>query len=91
MIERGVVSEDQFETIYTSETFPTTGYGTVYNLHPTCRRRSGGLLQLRLGRHGAGGRSSASRARRSSSRSPSRRLVGDPQIDAAMGVSYTCN
>lgn len=34
MIERGVVSADQFEIIYTSQTFPTTGYGTVYNLHP---------------------------------------------------------
>lgn len=34
MIERGVVSEDQFEIIYTSQTFPTTGYGVVYNLHP---------------------------------------------------------
>ena len=34
MIERGVVSEDQFEIIYTSQTFPTTGYGTVYNLAP---------------------------------------------------------
>jgi phosphonate transport system substrate-binding protein len=34
MIERGVVSADQFEIIYTSQTFPTTGYGTVHNLHP---------------------------------------------------------
>jgi len=34
MIDRGVVSEDQFEILYTSQTFPTTGYGTVYNLTP---------------------------------------------------------
>lgn len=34
MIERGVVSEDQFEILYTSQTFPTTGYGMVYNLKP---------------------------------------------------------
>ena len=34
MIERGVVSEDQIEVLYTSQTFPTTGYGTVYNLTP---------------------------------------------------------
>jgi phosphonate transport system substrate-binding protein len=27
MIERDVVKADQFEIIYTSETFPTTGYG----------------------------------------------------------------
>jgi len=34
MIERDVVSEDQMEVVYTSQTFPTTGYGTAHNLHP---------------------------------------------------------
>ncbi|MEO1090658.1 MAG: phosphate/phosphite/phosphonate ABC transporter substrate-binding protein [Pseudomonadota bacterium] len=34
MIERGVVSDDQFEILYTSQTFPTSGYGVVYNLTP---------------------------------------------------------
>jgi phosphonate transport system substrate-binding protein len=34
MIDREVVTEDQLVTIYTSQTFPTTGYGTVYNLTP---------------------------------------------------------
>jgi len=34
MIERGVVSADQIAVLYTSQTFPTTGYGTVYNLTP---------------------------------------------------------
>jgi len=34
MIARDVVSRDDLVTIYTSDTFPTTGYGTVYNLHP---------------------------------------------------------
>ena len=34
MIDRGVVSEDQFNILYTSQTFPTTGYGVVYNLKP---------------------------------------------------------
>ena len=34
MIERDVVSEDDFKVLYTSQTFPTTGYGTVYNLKP---------------------------------------------------------
>jgi phosphonate transport system substrate-binding protein len=34
MIERDVVSEDDLVVIYQSDTFPTTGYGTVYNLHP---------------------------------------------------------
>lgn len=34
MIEREVVSEDQFTVLYTSETFPTTGYGVAHNLTP---------------------------------------------------------
>ncbi|MEZ5863558.1 MAG: PhnD/SsuA/transferrin family substrate-binding protein [Geminicoccaceae bacterium] len=34
MIERGVVSDDQLVVLYTSQTFPTTGYGVVYNLTP---------------------------------------------------------
>ncbi len=34
MISRGVVKEEQIVTIYKSQTFPTTGYGVVYNLHP---------------------------------------------------------
>jgi len=35
MIKRGVVKADQITTIYKSQTFPTTGYGTAYNLDPT--------------------------------------------------------
>jgi phosphonate transport system substrate-binding protein len=34
IIERGVVKKDQIVTIYKSKTFPTTGYGHVYNLKP---------------------------------------------------------
>ncbi len=34
MIERDVVAEDQLKVIYTSQTFPTTGYGTAHNLAP---------------------------------------------------------
>ncbi|WP_443092848.1 phosphate/phosphite/phosphonate ABC transporter substrate-binding protein [Candidatus Chloroploca mongolica] len=34
MIERGALTADQIRTIYTSDTFPTTGYGHVYNLDP---------------------------------------------------------
>ncbi|WP_275288798.1 phosphate/phosphite/phosphonate ABC transporter substrate-binding protein [Halomonas elongata] len=34
MIDRGVIDADQLEVIYQSDTFPTTGYGTVYNLAP---------------------------------------------------------
>ncbi|MFY0665203.1 MAG: phosphate/phosphite/phosphonate ABC transporter substrate-binding protein [Natronospirillum sp.] len=34
MVARGVVKEDDYKVIYQSDSFPTTGYGTVYNLHP---------------------------------------------------------
>ncbi len=34
MLERGVVKKDQYVTIYTSQTFPTTGYGHAHDLHP---------------------------------------------------------
>jgi phosphonate transport system substrate-binding protein len=34
MLDREVISEDQLEVVYQSQTFPTTGYGTVYNLTP---------------------------------------------------------
>lgn len=34
MIERDVVEPEQIVSIYKSQTFPTTGFGTVYNLKP---------------------------------------------------------
>jgi phosphonate transport system substrate-binding protein len=34
MIARGVVKKDQVRSIFASESFPTTAYGTVYNLKP---------------------------------------------------------
>jgi phosphonate transport system substrate-binding protein len=34
MIDRGAVDASKIRTIYTSATFPTTGYGYVYNLNP---------------------------------------------------------
>lgn len=34
MIARGAVDPSKIEVIYTSQTFPTTGYGHVYNLKP---------------------------------------------------------
>lgn len=39
MIEREVVSPDQIRSIYQSATFPTTGYGTVYNLTPELQQQ----------------------------------------------------
>ncbi|MBY8974279.1 phosphate/phosphite/phosphonate ABC transporter substrate-binding protein [Rhodobacteraceae bacterium NNCM2] len=39
MTERGVVSDDQFNVIYTSQTFPTTGYGVAHNLTPELQEK----------------------------------------------------
>jgi phosphonate transport system substrate-binding protein len=39
MIERDVISEDQIVSIYKSQTFPTTGYGVVYNLTPELQEK----------------------------------------------------
>ncbi len=39
MIERDVVKPEQLEVIYTSQTFPTTGYGTAHNLTPELQEK----------------------------------------------------
>ncbi len=39
MIERDVVKADQFVSLYKSQTFPTTGYGVVYNLKPELQEK----------------------------------------------------
>jgi phosphonate transport system substrate-binding protein len=39
MIGRGVVKADQIKSIYKSQTFPTTGYGVVYNLKPELQEK----------------------------------------------------
>ena len=39
MLARGVVKEEQLKVIYTSQTFPTTGFGMVYNLKPELQEK----------------------------------------------------
>ncbi|XDB00033.1 phosphate/phosphite/phosphonate ABC transporter substrate-binding protein [Sulfitobacter sp. LCG007] len=39
MIERDVVKPDQIVSLYKSQTFPTTGYGVVYNLTPDLQQK----------------------------------------------------
>jgi phosphonate transport system substrate-binding protein len=92
MIDRGVVSADQFEIIYTSETFPTTGYGVAHNLRPDLQYLimnafftfpwEGSSLEAEFGKSGEAQfipitfKDNWSVVR---------------EIDAAMGVQYTCN
>lgn len=39
MIARNVVKAEQFKVVYTSQPFPTTGYGYVYNLKPELQEK----------------------------------------------------
>jgi phosphonate transport system substrate-binding protein len=39
MLARGVVKSEQVKSIYKSQTFPTTGYGLVYNLKPDLQEK----------------------------------------------------
>lgn len=39
MLERDVVKADQLTVIYTSQTFPTTGYGVAHNLTPALQEK----------------------------------------------------
>jgi phosphonate transport system substrate-binding protein len=39
MIARSVVKAEQIKSIYKSQTFPTTGYGVVYNLKPELQEK----------------------------------------------------
>jgi phosphonate transport system substrate-binding protein len=92
MAARGVVSRDDLVTIYQSDTFPTTGYGTVYNLHPDLQEK---IREAFFGFDWEG-------TGLDREFSPQGETQFIPitfqenwsvirQIDAAMGVTYTCN
>ena len=92
MEARGVIEADQLEIFYTSDTFPTTGYGTAHNLHPELQEKvreaffsfdwSGTTMEEEF---------------RNSGEAQFIPITFQEywavirQIDAAMGVQYTCN
>ncbi|MBW7057601.1 phosphate/phosphite/phosphonate ABC transporter substrate-binding protein [Paracoccus bogoriensis] len=92
MVERGVVSMDQIRSIYKSQTFPTTGYGTAHNLTPELQDAireaffsfdwEGTSLAEEFGKSGEAQFIPITFAEHWA-------VVRD--IDAAMGVSYDCN
>lgn len=92
MAARGVVNRDDLVTIYRSDSFPTSGYGVVYNLHPDLQAAirdaffsfewEGTALQAEFGAQGESQFIPITFAEHWS-------VIR--QIDAAMGVSYTCN
>jgi phosphonate transport system substrate-binding protein len=91
MIERGVVKAEQIKSIYKSQTFPTTGYGVVYNLKPELQEKikeaffsfpwEGSELQKEFAKSGE-----------AKFIEISHKVHWDVvrKIDAAMGVQYTC-
>ena len=92
MIDRGVVSEDQFNIIYRSDTFPTTGYGVAHNLTPE--------LQDRIREAFFSFEWEGTSLQREFERSGEAQFIPITfkdnwsvirKIDAAMGVQYTCN
>lgn len=92
MIDRDVVTEDQLAVIYTSQTFPTTGYGVVYNLPPELQEKiqeaffsfewEGTALAEEFGRNGED---------QFIPITFQEDWAVIRQIDEANGVTYTCN
>lgn len=92
MLDRNVVREDQLVTIYKSQTFPTTGYGTAHNLTPELQDKireaffsfdwEGSSLKAEFEKSGEAQFIPITFKEYWS-------VVRE--IDAAMGVQYTCN
>jgi len=92
MMLRGVIKEGDYTTIYKSDSFPTTSYGTAHNLHPELQDKireaffsfdwTGTSMEAEFG---SSGESQFIPVTFKEHWSVIR------QIDAAMGVQYTCN
>jgi phosphonate transport system substrate-binding protein len=93
MIERNVVRRGRFRTIYTSERFPTTGYGYVHNLHPDLQAK------VREAFFSFNWEGTALLAEFGNARPPQNSFIAISykehwsvirDVDRASGVSYTC-
>ena len=93
MIARGVIQPEQVVTIYKSQTFPTTGYGYVYNLKPELAAKVKEAF-FSFNWDGTGLQKEFK-----SAEPPQEKFIPITfkdtwavvrQIDDAMGVSYTC-
>ncbi|RMX04863.1 phosphate/phosphite/phosphonate ABC transporter substrate-binding protein [Corticibacter populi] len=90
---RGVVKPEQLSTIYKSQTFPTTGYGYVYNLKPELADK------VRQAFFSFDWEGSALAEEFNKSEPPQEKFIPIEykehwqvvrDIDAAVGVKYTC-
>ncbi|MFG1280221.1 phosphate/phosphite/phosphonate ABC transporter substrate-binding protein [Xanthobacter autotrophicus] len=93
MIARGVIKPEQVVTIYKSQTFPTTGYGYVYNLNPELAAKVKEAF-FSFNWEGTGLQKEFK-----SAEPPQEKFIPITfkdtwavvrQVDDAMGVSYTC-
>ncbi len=93
MMARGAVERSKLRTIYKSQTFPTTGYGTVYNLKPEL------AAKVRESFFSFPWEGSALAAEYKGSTPPQEKFLPISyketwdvvrKIDAAMNVSYAC-
>lgn len=93
MIARDVIKADQVKTIYKSQTFPTTGYGYVYNLKPEL------VAKVKEAFFSFNWDGTALLKEFQVSEPPQEKFIPITfkdnwtvirQIDAAMGVSYAC-
>jgi phosphonate transport system substrate-binding protein len=94
MIARGVIEADATTVIYTSETFPTTGYGVAHNLTPELQEK------IKEAFFSFDWTDSALLAEFSKSNPPNETFIPITfkdnwsvirEIDAASGVSYSCS
>ncbi|SDX39499.1 phosphonate transport system substrate-binding protein [Roseicitreum antarcticum] len=92
MEARDVITPDQIEIFYTSDTFPTTGYGVAHNLHPD--------LQEKIGEAFFSFDWTGTTMETEFQNSGEAQFIPITyqeywsvirEIDAAMGVEYTCN
>ncbi|MCL4766983.1 MAG: phosphate/phosphite/phosphonate ABC transporter substrate-binding protein [Hyphomicrobiaceae bacterium] len=91
MYERDVVKPEQIKSIYKSQTFPTTGYGVVYNLKPELQTKIKEAF-LTFPWEGSDLKKEFSKSGEAKFVEISFKKDWDVvrKIDAAMGVKYTC-
>ncbi|MDO5656793.1 MAG: phosphate/phosphite/phosphonate ABC transporter substrate-binding protein [Paracoccus sp. (in: a-proteobacteria)] len=92
MAARGVVNQDDLVSIYKSDTFPTTGYGVVYNLTPELQEKiQEAFFSFDWEGTGLEAEFSAQGETQFIPITFQEHWSVIRQIDEAMGVTYTCN
>lgn len=91
MIERDVIKADQIVSIYKSDTFPTTGYGVAHNLTPELQEKiREGFFSFEWAGSSLEEEFSKSGEAQFIPITFKDNWVVVREIDAAMGVSYSC-